>query len=87
MEVAISALRARLSHWIERACNGEEIIVTERGKPVARLMSVDTAPLLERLTQQGVLSKPRSAGRPSAHEATRVRAQGPVSDLVGEHRR
>lgn len=87
MDVAISALRAELSSWIERAQAGEEIVVTERGTPVARLLGVDTAPLLERLVQQGVLSRPVRADRPSARAASRVSARGPVADLVSEQRR
>ena len=87
MNVAVSALRANLSDWIERARDGEEIIVTERGIPVARLTPVEAAPLLERLTREGVLSKPRDTVRPTAGAVSRVRAQGSVSDLVGEQRR
>jgi prevent-host-death family protein len=87
MDVAVSVLRAELSSWIEKARAGEEVVVTDRGVPVARLLSVDAAPLLERLTQSGALSKPRVAARPSARASTRVRASGPVSDLVGEQRR
>ncbi len=86
VDVAISALRAGLSSWIERARAGEEVIVTDRGIPVARLVAVDSAPLLDRLTQQGVLSRP-SGPRPVASDAARVRATGAVSDLVGEERR
>lgn len=87
MDVAISTLRAELANWIERARDGEEIVVTERGTPVARLLSVDTAPLLEQLTQRGVLSKPRRADRPTASRTSRVRARGPVAELVSEQRR
>lgn len=87
MEVTVSALRAELSGWIERARGGEEVVVTDRGTPVIRLVAVDTAPLLEKLTQQGVLSRPQRAGRPTASGAARVRARGSVSDLVREQRR
>lgn len=87
MDVAISTLRAELADWIERAREGEEIVVTERGTPVARLLSVDTAPLLEQLTQRGILSKPRRGGRPTASGASRVHARGPVAELVSEQRR
>jgi prevent-host-death family protein len=87
MEVAISTLRAELARWIEQVRAGEEIVVTDRGTPVARLVPVDTAPLLERLTREGVLSKPHRAARPSARKAVRVRASGPVADLVAEQRR
>lgn len=87
MDVAVSALRAKLSDWIERARDGEEVVVTERGTPVARLVPVEGAPLLERLTRQGVLSKPRDAARPAAGAVSRVHAHGSVSDLIGEQRR
>lgn len=87
MDVAISALRAELASWVERARAGEEIIVTDRGTPVARLSAVETAPLIEQLTQRGILSKPRRAGRPTARGASRVHAREPVSELVSEQRR
>src|ERR1019366_903447 len=82
MDVAISTLRAELSTWIERARSGEEIVVTERGTPVARLLAVDAAPLLDQLIASGVLSKPLRDNRPSARGAARAHASGPVSELV-----
>lgn len=85
MDVAISTFRADLSRWIERARAGEEVVVTDRGTPVARLLPVDTAPLLDQLIQRGVLSRPR-ADRPVARVTARVRASGPVADLVSEQR-
>jgi len=86
MQVAISALRADLASWIERARGGEEVLVTDRGVPVARLLPVDSAPIIERLTREGVLSKPRQAARPTATGRPRVRAHGPVAQLVNEQR-
>jgi len=87
MEVGVSTLRAELADWIERVRGGEEVVVTDRGTPVARLVAVDAAPLLEQLTRQGVLSPPRRAGRPKATGAARARARRPVSELVTEQRR
>lgn len=86
MDVAISTLRAELSSWIARVQAGEEVVVTDRGTPVARLLAVDTAPLLEQLVQSGVISRPRRADRPAARTARRARATGPVADLVSEQR-
>jgi prevent-host-death family protein len=40
----ISELRARLSEYIRCVKSGEEILVTERGKPVARLVPVGDTP-------------------------------------------
>ena len=87
MNVAVSTFRAELSSWIERARAGEEVVVTDRGIPVARLLPVDAAPLLEQLVQRGVLGQPRRGDRPPARGASRAHASGPVSDLVGERRR
>jgi len=87
MDVPVSTLRAELSSWIERARAGEEIVVTDRGTPVVRLLAVDTAPLLDELIQRGVLSRPLRPDRPVARGADRVDASGPVADLVSEQRR
>ncbi|HEY0168914.1 MAG TPA: type II toxin-antitoxin system prevent-host-death family antitoxin [Jatrophihabitans sp.] len=87
MDVAISRLRAELSGWIEHVRTGEEVVITERGVPVARLLPIDTAPLIERLTEQGVLGRPERADRPSARGVVRARATGSVSELVAEQRR
>ena len=57
-----------------------------RVDPVARLLPVDAAPLLDRLVQRGVLSKPRRPDRPAARGAARLHATGPVADLVSEQR-
>ncbi len=38
---AISRLKARLSEYISSVKRGEEVIITERGKPVARLVPIE----------------------------------------------
>jgi prevent-host-death family protein len=86
MDVAITTLRAELSSWIDRVQSGVEVVITDRGNPVARLVPIHTAPLLDQLVQSGVLSKPHSVDRPAARGASRVRASGPVADLVSEQR-
>ena len=86
MEVSISTLRSELASWIDRVRSGEEVVITDRGAPVARLVPVSTASLLDQLVEQGVLSRPQRADRPVARRATRVRASGPVADLVSEQR-
>lgn len=35
VQVGVRELKARLSHYLKRASQGEPVIVTERGKPVA----------------------------------------------------
>jgi prevent-host-death family protein len=86
VDVAISELRANLRAFVERARAGEDIVVTERGVPVARLSPVPSAEALERLTREGLVSRPLSS-RPDARSHRRVPSDSPVSDLVGELRR
>ena len=86
MDVAVSALRAELAQWIERAQSGEEVVITDRGTPVARLVGIDSAPLLEQLTSAGVLGRPQRPDRPSAQAAKRVAARRPVSELIDRQR-
>lgn len=87
VEVAVSELRANLRAWLDRARQGEEVVVTERGLPVARLLGVDTAAKLERLTVEGVIGRPVQGNRPLATAGRRPRARRSVADLVSEQRR
>ena len=87
MDVAVSDLRAHLRDWLERARVGDEVVVTDRGTPVARIVGVSSATMLERLTSEGVISRPSAAVRPTASGRRRVKARGSVSDLVGQQRR
>jgi prevent-host-death family protein len=87
MDVAITELRANLREWVDRARAGGDVVVTERGVPVARLVAVDAEDVIERLERDGVLTRPEHARRPQATGRRRVRAAGPVADLVTELRR
>ena len=87
MDVAVSTLRAQLSEWLDRARNGEEIVVTERGVPVARLIGVNASATLERLTADGVIGKPAHPTRPKASGRRRVKATGSLAKRVTEQRR
>jgi prevent-host-death family protein len=87
VEVAISDLRARLSEWLERAKDGDEIVVTDRGVPVARLLGVAHSDSLQQLTSDGVIGRAPSAARPWAKNRRRATVRSSVSDLIGDARR
>jgi prevent-host-death family protein len=87
MDVGISDLRAHLSEWLERAREGEEVVVTDRGVPVARLLGIGAAATFERLAADGVIGAPERAQRPTASGRSRPRARRSVAKLVGEQRR
>jgi prevent-host-death family protein len=58
MDVAITELRAHLSEWLERVREGTELVITDRGVPVARLLGLTATATLERLTADGVIARP-----------------------------
>ena len=87
MNVAISDLRAHLSEWLDRAREGEEVIVTDRGLPVARLLGLSSTATLERLAAEGIIGRSARADRPVASGRTRPRARRPVAEIVSEQRR
>jgi prevent-host-death family protein len=87
MEVAVSDLRANLRDWLKRAQEGNEVVITDRGVPVARLIGVQTSPLLDRLTAQGVIGRPISRETPAAAGRRRPRPRRPIAPIVREQRR
>jgi prevent-host-death family protein len=84
-KVVISDLRANLRAYIERAAAGERIVVTDRGVPVARLVAASQEELLDLLAREGAVTR---AARPKsrASKSRRVKATGPVAELVSEMR-
>src|SRR5262245_63156105 len=81
MEVPVSDLRANLRHYIDEVRDGAELIVTERGLPVARILGVDATPAYERLIKEGVIGLPENRGRRHAARPT-LRAKESISDIV-----
>ncbi|HLG74199.1 MAG TPA: type II toxin-antitoxin system Phd/YefM family antitoxin [Chloroflexota bacterium] len=67
MEVGIRELKAHLSEYIDKACKGETVVVTERGKPKVGLVPVrddwDTLP--ERYRQLVLSGAVRDPGGPA----------------------
>ena len=51
MNVGIRELKAHLSEYIARARKGEDVIITDRGNPVARLEPLGIEHLPERMQE------------------------------------
>lgn len=85
-EVGVAQLRRELKEWLDRAHAGEQVVVTDRGRPVARLSGIDTTSLLDQLTADGRLSRPRLNSRPTARRRRRVSATDEVSVSVTTER-
>lgn len=86
MDVAVSELRAHLSDYLDRAREGAEVLITDRGVPIARLLGLTATTTLERLTADGVISRP-TGPRPRASGQPRPRPRRSVADIVSDQRR
>ena len=85
IEVGIRELRADLSRWLRRVREGEEVLVTERGSPVARIVPVTGHRKLDELIAQGRVTP---AKRPwTGPHPPRIRMDGKLSDFIREQRR
>lgn len=84
MDVPVSTFRSQLKAWIEKVGEGEDLIITERGIPVARLTGVDGTDLMTSLERDGLLAPPQGK-RPAAPVVEGKHSA--VSDLVRRLRR
>jgi prevent-host-death family protein len=85
MEVGIRELRGRLSDYLAQVRDGDEVVITDRGVAVARLVPIDGERALDRAVAEGLVTT--ASGRVRTRPARRVLSRGKVSDLVGEQRR
>ncbi len=90
--VGIKELKNRLTHYLRRTKQGEEMVVTERGQAIALLQPIRSArqvasldAKLAQLAARGILALPQ---REPATKVRRVRIVGaPASRVILEDRR
>ncbi len=87
--VGVRELKNRLTEYLRRTKQGEEVVVTERGRPVALLRPIETgrqpASLEARLAAEGFLTLPT---RKRLRRIRRVKVGGtPISKMILEDRR
>lgn len=83
-EVGIRELHDQLSRYVRHVEAGGEVIVTSRGKRVARLSPIDAPDPLATLRARGLVSEPTESWEPPADAPV---VDPPISDLVKEQRR
>lgn len=83
MSVGIRELKAKLSEYVSRAADGEEIVVTDRGRPVARLVALQGASMIDRGIEEGWITP---ASRTRLAPAVRVCAPRSIADALDEDR-
>ena len=89
--VGIKELKNRLTHYLQRTKQGEEVIVTERGKPIALLQPIQTAEKaasiearLARLAALGLVTLPTRQS-PKKHHPVKISGP-PVSKAILDDR-
>lgn len=91
VRVGIRDLRENLRSWLERVKDGEEIVVTERGKAIAQLTPLDSGRRsLEELIRLGLVRPPLRPKRRhyDLSKLPKLEGEGPtLSDIVIEQRR
>jgi len=86
-EVGLRELRDSLSRYVEHVARGEEVVVTVRGRRVARLAPIESEDPLADLRRRGLVREPSAPKRPAAEHRMRGQRRVTVSDLVAEQRR
>lgn len=84
-EVGIRELRDNLSRFLDDVQAGRELIVTERGRPVARIVSTSGESWLDELVAEGIVTLPERELDLSSFG--RVRAKGDLMEFVFDQRR
>ncbi len=85
VEVGIRELRNNLSKYLDRVRSGEEVVVTDRGRAVARFVPLRGERPIDRLIAEGVVTPARERQR--SRPGKRIESKEPVSGLVAEQRR
>jgi len=89
--VGVRELKNRLTHYLRRTKSGEEVVITERGRPIAVIQPIhavrEVATMEAKLAQlaaRGLLTLP--TGHPRGR-LRRVRVRGrPISETILEDR-
>lgn len=84
-EAGIRQLRDNLSRYLERVRAGEELVVTDRGRAIARVVPIDAGRAYDRLVAEGVIEPAPDTRRRAPRR--REHAKAPVSELLADQRR
>ncbi|HYG62753.1 MAG TPA: type II toxin-antitoxin system prevent-host-death family antitoxin [Thermoanaerobaculia bacterium] len=85
--VGIRQLKEQLSHYVEQVKTGDTVLITEKGKPVGRIVPVAPS-IRERLEQLAEANLPAWSGKKLGPQAPVVPSGGAktVADLLLEDR-
>jgi prevent-host-death family protein len=85
VEVGVRDLKNNLSRYLDGVEEGVAVLVTDRGRPVARITPIGVERTIDSLIAQGIVTRASLGKQPAP--TRRIRARQPVSPLVGDQRR
>ena len=83
--MGIRELRDNLSRFIDEVQAGRELIVTDRGKPVARILATSGETWIDELVAAGIVTLPQRELDLSSFG--RIRSKGDVMEFFFDQRR
>ena len=90
MKAGVAQLKADLSRYLERVKGGQEVLVTDHGRPVAKLVPVGETEMgtrRQRLVRDGLLLPGRGKVRRSLLRRPSARARASVLEALLDERR
>jgi prevent-host-death family protein len=90
MRVGLREANQRFSQLVKAVRRGKEVILTDRGRPVARLTAITDVPdgdeeaVLRRLEESGFLKLPSEPGLMPPYRGHRIRGKSIVSTIREE---
>ncbi|HUY05875.1 MAG TPA: type II toxin-antitoxin system prevent-host-death family antitoxin [Acidimicrobiales bacterium] len=88
MKVGVREFRDHLSRYLNQVESGDEVIVTDHGREIARVMPIENGgrrpSACDRLVAEGLAAAPLKARRPLP--ARGISSTQPLSPLVSEQR-
>ena len=82
--IGVREARQHLSRYLDLVQDGEELVVTDRGKAVARVLPMSGGRTIDRLIAEGLVTPAANRKQPASRP---IKAAGTVSDLVPDQRR
>ena len=86
--VSISKLKASLSEYLDAVRKGEEVVITDRGLPIARLLPIESRKAGDgawaRLVREGIVAPARRAPARKLEPPSGKKVSGVLSALLEE---
>lgn len=84
MNIGIRELKQNLSEYLERAANGEMVVVTDRGVPKVLIVAIPGGGQLSIGVKEGWVTPPAKTGR--LNSPLKLKAQRRSLDVINEDR-